>query len=189
MGFLEDIRVVDLGLRLELKSRLGLEKVGDHCSRLVNHQIISSLHDLGVSGSPLSLLSSYLNDHTYWVTWRGSVFEPCPLTTWVPQGSVPGSPPLLSVHQLSQLCHSLIWLYLPQLRRWHPTSPLFSPIWNTGSSKNLCLSDWHLSVAVCTPPENQSWQVWTTFPSRERLSHPWPYYYLWQLCASPHPDC
>ena len=31
--------------------------------------------------------------------------------------------------------------------------PLFSPIWNTGSSTNLCLSDWHLSVDVRTPPE------------------------------------
>ena len=39
----------------------------------VNHQIlISSLQDLGVSGSALSLLSSYLNDCTYRVTWRGS---------------------------------------------------------------------------------------------------------------------
>ena len=57
----------------------------------VNHQIlISSLQDLGVSGSALSLLSSYLNDRTYWVTWRGSVSEPCPLTTGVPQGSVLG---------------------------------------------------------------------------------------------------
>ncbi|CAB1440336.1 unnamed protein product, partial [Pleuronectes platessa] len=33
---------------------------------------------LGVSGSALSLLSSYLNDHTYLITWRGSVSEPCP---------------------------------------------------------------------------------------------------------------
>ena len=48
---------------------------------------------LGVSGSALSLLSSYLKDHTYWVTWRGSVSEPCLLTTGVPHGSVLG--PLL----------------------------------------------------------------------------------------------
>ena len=63
----------------------------------VNHQIlISSLQDLGVSGSALSLLSSYLNVRTYQVTWRGSVSEPCPLTG-VPHGSVLG-PPLSSLY-------------------------------------------------------------------------------------------
>ena len=60
----------------------------------VNHQIlISSLQDLGVSDSTLSLLSSYLNDRTDRVTGRGSVSEPCLLPTGVPQGSVLG--PLL----------------------------------------------------------------------------------------------
>ena len=52
----------------------------------------------------------------------------------------PGSPPLC-VHQLSRLRHSLPWLLLPQLCWWHLTNPLFSPIWNTGSSTNLCLTD------------------------------------------------
>jgi len=60
----------------------------------VNHQIlISSLQDLGISGTALSLFSSDLNGHTYRATWRGSVFDPCPLTTGVPQGSALG--PLL----------------------------------------------------------------------------------------------
>uniref|UniRef100_A0AAQ4PGQ9 Reverse transcriptase domain-containing protein n=1 Tax=Gasterosteus aculeatus aculeatus TaxID=481459 RepID=A0AAQ4PGQ9_GASAC len=36
---------------------------------------------------------SFLDGRTYRVTWRGSVLEPCPLTTGVPQGSVLG--PLL----------------------------------------------------------------------------------------------
>ncbi|KAM8909186.1 high mobility group protein HMGI-C isoform 3-T3 [Spinachia spinachia] len=39
--------------------------------------------ELGVTGSALSLLSSYLDGQTYQVTWRGSVSEPCPLTTGV----------------------------------------------------------------------------------------------------------
>ena len=68
---------------------------------------------------------------------------------WGPSRFRPGSPLLLS-----RLCHSLTWLFLPQLCWWHPTHPLFSPNWNTGSSTSLCLSDWHLSVDVLTPPEN-----------------------------------
>ena len=76
----------------------------------VNHQIlISSLQDLGVSGSALSLLLSYLKEHTDRVTWRGSVSEPFPLTTGVPQGFVLG-PLLFSLYTNSRLCHSLTWL-------------------------------------------------------------------------------
>ncbi|XP_062422208.1 LOW QUALITY PROTEIN: uncharacterized protein LOC134132996 [Pungitius pungitius] len=57
----------------------------------VNHQIlIAALQELGVTGSALSLLSSYLDGRTYRVTWGGSVSEPCPLTTGVPQGSILG---------------------------------------------------------------------------------------------------
>ena len=60
----------------------------------VNHQILlRTLQELGVSGSALSLLTSYLKDRTYRVTWRGSESDPCQLTTGVPQGSVLG--PLL----------------------------------------------------------------------------------------------
>ncbi|KAK5928564.1 hypothetical protein CgunFtcFv8_013618 [Champsocephalus gunnari] len=61
---------------------------------MVNHQILlRTLQELGVSGSALCLLTSYLKDRTYRVTWRGSESDPCQLTTGVPQGSVLG--PLL----------------------------------------------------------------------------------------------
>ena len=72
----------------------------------VNHQI-SSLQDLGISGPALSLLSSYLKDRTCWVTWRGSVSEPCSLTTRIPQGSILG-PLLFSLYtnSLGSIIHS-----------------------------------------------------------------------------------
>ncbi|KAK5876812.1 hypothetical protein CesoFtcFv8_026127 [Champsocephalus esox] len=58
---------------------------------MVNHQILlRTLQELGVSGSALSLLTSYLKDRTYRVTWRGSESDP---TTVVSQGFVLG--PLL----------------------------------------------------------------------------------------------
>ncbi|XP_058482380.1 uncharacterized protein LOC131457848 [Solea solea] len=91
----------------------------------VNHQIlISSLQELGVSGSALTLLSSYLQNRTYRVTWRGSI------------------------HQLSWFCYSLSWFFLSQLCRRHPTHPLFSQLRHKCSRTDLRLSDRHLSVDV-----------------------------------------
>ena len=67
----------------------------------VNHQILlSTLEELGISGSALSLLTSYLTDRSYRVTWRGAVSDPCRLTTGVPQGSVLG-PLLFSLYTTS----------------------------------------------------------------------------------------
>ena len=60
----------------------------------VNHRILlSSLSKMGVSGSALAWLTSYLNDRSYQVSWRGTLSDPQPLKTGVPQGSVLG--PLL----------------------------------------------------------------------------------------------
>jgi len=60
----------------------------------VNHQILlSTLAELGITGSALSWFTSYLTGHTYRVTWNGSLSRPCTLDTGVPQGSELG--PLL----------------------------------------------------------------------------------------------
>ncbi|KAK5913205.1 hypothetical protein CesoFtcFv8_003009 [Champsocephalus esox] len=103
----------------------------------VNHQILlHTLQELGVSGSALSLLTSYLKDPTYRVTWRGSESDPCQLTTGVPQGSVLG--PLLfslytnslgsviSPHGFSYHCYAddtQLILALPTSRTWLNRAP------------------------------------------------------------------
>ncbi len=103
-----------------------------------------------VLGSALSLFTSYLKDHTYRVIWRESVSEPCSLTAGASQGSVLG---LLLFHFLfwvMWLHYPLTQFFLPHLCRWHLTNPVLP-----GGSPNLCVSGWHLSVDVCTPPEAQ----------------------------------
>ena len=64
---------------------------------MVNHQLLTStLAELGISGTALSWITSYLANRSYQVAWRGSVSAPHPLLTGVPQGSVLG-PLLFSV--------------------------------------------------------------------------------------------
>ena len=86
---------------------------------------------------------------------------------------------------LSALSFTHMAFHTTAICRWPPTNSLFSPIWNTGSSTNLYLTDWHLSVDVHTPPENESWQDLAKFPSRKGLSQPLPYCHHGQLCCSP----
>ena len=46
----------------------------------VDHSILlSSLADLGISGTALAWFSSYLSNRTYQVTWRGATTTPHPL--------------------------------------------------------------------------------------------------------------
>ncbi|KAJ8349446.1 hypothetical protein SKAU_G00245760, partial [Synaphobranchus kaupii] len=53
----------------------------------VNHKLlISTLAEMGISGTALSWFVSYLTDRSYQVSWKGSVSAPCPLSTGVPQG-------------------------------------------------------------------------------------------------------
>ena len=66
-----------------------------------NHQLLTStLAELGISGTALSWIVSYIADRSYQVAWRGSVSAPHPLLTGVPQGSVLG-PLLFSLYTKS----------------------------------------------------------------------------------------
>jgi hypothetical protein len=74
----------------------------------VNHKLlISTLAEMGISGTALSWFVSYLTDRSYQVSWKGSVSAPRPLSTGVPQGSVLG-PLLFSMYtkSLGSVIHS-----------------------------------------------------------------------------------
>ena len=149
--------------------------------------LLHTLQELGVSGSALSLLTSYLKDRTYRVTWRGSESDPCQLTTGVPQGSVLG-PLLFSLYTNS--LGSVISPHGFSYHCWrHPIHSVLSPLRDSGRRTHLCLSSWHLSVDVCSPPQAQPWQGWTAFPSGKRLSHSWPNNQHWHLYCFPDIDC
>ena len=57
----------------------------------VNYQILlSTMAEFGIADSALTWFISYRTNHTFQVTWNGSLTEPCFLETPVPQGSVLG---------------------------------------------------------------------------------------------------
>uniref|UniRef100_A0A8C2BQ02 Reverse transcriptase domain-containing protein n=1 Tax=Cyprinus carpio TaxID=7962 RepID=A0A8C2BQ02_CYPCA len=67
----------------------------------VNHQILlSTLRKMGISGTALQWLNSYLSDRSFMVSWRGEVSKSQQLATGVPQGSVLG-PLLFSIYMTS----------------------------------------------------------------------------------------
>ncbi|KAJ8399450.1 hypothetical protein AAFF_G00411620 [Aldrovandia affinis] len=79
----------------------------------VDHQILlSSLVEMGISGSALTWFESYLADRSYQVAWRGSLSSPHTLSTGVPQGSVLG-PVLFSLYTKSRHGSLHAWLTSP----------------------------------------------------------------------------
>ncbi|KAK3555198.1 hypothetical protein QTP86_010480 [Hemibagrus guttatus] len=74
----------------------------------VNHKtLLSTLRSLGICGTAWELFASYLDGHSYQVTWKGLTSAPRRLSTGVPQGSVLG-PLLFSLytHSLSKVISS-----------------------------------------------------------------------------------
>lgn len=77
----------------------------------VNHQILSTLTELSISGSALHWFMSDLSGRSFRVSWRGEVSKPNSLSTGVPQGSVLG--PLLNIHHLTRCNHPFPQFLIP----------------------------------------------------------------------------
>ncbi|KAK3549137.1 hypothetical protein QTP70_033346 [Hemibagrus guttatus] len=79
----------------------------------VNHKtLLSTLRSLGICGTAWEWFASYLDGHSYQVTWKGLTSAPRRLSTGVPQGSVLG-PLLFSLytHSLGKVISSHGFLY------------------------------------------------------------------------------
>ncbi|KAG5839959.1 hypothetical protein ANANG_G00210920 [Anguilla anguilla] len=83
----------------------------------VDHPILlSSLAAMGICGTALDWIESYLSGRSFQVAWAGAVSAPRPLATGVPQGSVLGPllfslytqslGPVISAHSLSYHCYA-----------------------------------------------------------------------------------
>ncbi|XP_064190191.1 uncharacterized protein LOC135254144 [Anguilla rostrata] len=83
----------------------------------VDHPILlSSLAAMGICGTALDWIESYLSGRSFQVAWAGAVSAPRPLATGVPQGSVFGPllfslytqslGPVISAHGLSYHCYA-----------------------------------------------------------------------------------
>ncbi len=67
----------------------------------VKHQILlSTLMNMGISGTALQWFKSYISGRSFRVSWKGEVSKSQLLATWVPQGSVFG-PLLFSIYMSS----------------------------------------------------------------------------------------